>query len=158
MTRDLVARSLDNRVRPLLQALTLKWKEPANAGTARPKTAISPENSLIPSSSPNAQDESETQVPMPPEPDTSSAQPPSADDFLIRHRLPRPLSRAYEALSFSLDPREAFHRACWCAGVTLRFLEALRLCSAISADPDLPPRRALLPPPARGLARRALPH
>jgi len=54
--------------------------------------------------------------------------PPDLPDpgFLVRHRMPRPISRAFEVVSFALDPEDERHRAQWCAKVTLRLLAALR--------------------------------
>ena len=44
-------------------------------------------------------------------------------EFQLRHRLPRPISRSYEAACFA--PPEEAHRARWCARVALRLLAAL---------------------------------
>lgn len=52
--------------------------------------------------------------------------------FLLRHRLPRPISRAYEAVCFALDEEEVLQRSRWCAKVALRFVGALRQASRLA--------------------------
>jgi len=48
------------------------------------------------------------------------------DEFLVRHRLPRPLSMAYEAVCFALNENDVIQRSKWCANVAVRFIGALR--------------------------------
>lgn len=56
-------------------------------------------------------------------------------EFLIRYRLPRPLSRAYEAVCFALEEGDIRQRARWCAKVAIRFLAALRQASSLCEEP-----------------------
>jgi len=82
-------------------------------------------------------------VGSPPEPDP---------EFLVRHRLPRPLSRAYEAVRFALGADEELARSRWCARVALRFVAALRQAGALAADPTHHPT-----PPGHEEPRRRTP-
>jgi eukaryotic-like serine/threonine-protein kinase len=60
------------------------------------------------------------------------------ESFLVRYRLPRPISRAWEAACFALDEEEARYRARWCGKVALRFLATLRHASMLARDSELP--------------------
>ncbi len=68
-------------------------------------------------------------------------------EFLVRHRLPRPISRAYEAVCFALDETEAGHRAEWAAMVALRWVAALR--GAVFLSEQKNPGPVNPPDPAR---------
>jgi len=70
-------------------------------------------------------------------------------DFLVRHRLPRPLSRAWEAVCVAAGAGEREQRVRWCASVAVRFLAALRQASCLAADPGEP----VNPPAAHDLKR-----
>lgn len=71
-------------------------------------------------------------------------------DFLVRHRLPRPLSRAWEAVCVAAGAGEREQRVRWCARVAVRFLAALRQACCLAADPGGP----VNPPAAHDLKRR----
>ncbi|MBN2170627.1 MAG: protein kinase [Candidatus Krumholzibacteriota bacterium] len=71
-------------------------------------------------------------------------------DFLVRYRLPRPLSRAWEAVCVAASAGEREQRVRWCASVAVRFLAALRQASCLAADPGEP----VNPPAAHDLKRR----
>lgn len=59
-------------------------------------------------------------------------------DFLVRYRLPRPVSRSYETAGFSKNEVEASHRIKWCARVTVRFLALLRQAHYLQENPGAP--------------------
>ena len=47
-------------------------------------------------------------------------------EFIVRYRLPRPVSRAYEAVCFALNEDDVIQRSRWCANVAVRFMAALK--------------------------------
>jgi len=55
-------------------------------------------------------------------------------DFLIRYRMPRPISRSYEAVSLALNDDDMRQRCHWCARVAVRFLGALWQTAALSRN------------------------
>ena len=73
-------------------------------------------------------------------------------DFLIRYRLPRPLSRAYEAACFSLNTAEITQCCRWCANVTVRFLAAIRQAGCLADGL----RQAINPPSRHDLKHKGL--
>jgi hypothetical protein len=79
--------------------------------------------------------------------------PAAARAFALRHRLPRPLSRAYEAALLAPTEAEAAQRVRWAAAVAVRFLGALAQAgrrAGYPAEPVNPPGEADLKrlPPA----------
>ncbi|MFH1143349.1 MAG: serine/threonine-protein kinase [Candidatus Eisenbacteria bacterium] len=79
-------------------------------------------------------------------------------EFLIRHRLPRPISRAYESVCLAGDGDDLAFRCRWCAQVALRFLALLRQATRVAAegsDSINPPSGADLRPGVLDAARRA---
>ncbi|MFH1464509.1 MAG: NIF family HAD-type phosphatase [Pseudomonadota bacterium] len=91
--------------------------------------------------------------------------------FLVRYRLPRPVSRAFEAVLCTASPEEPPHLARWCAGVALHFVAAVRQGLLLAQDParavkapgrhdlwaevDSPLAARLAGPPPHGLLRYA---
>ena len=73
-------------------------------------------------------------------------------EFLVRHRLPRPIALAYESVCLAIDRRDFAHRSRWCARVALRFLAALRQAARLAAQGSGP----VNPPAARDLRRGSL--
>lgn len=71
-------------------------------------------------------------------------------EFLVRHRYPRPISRAWEAVRFSAASSEVLHRCRWCARVTLRLLQILKQAN----DLALREGGAANPPRIHDLERR----
>ncbi len=59
-------------------------------------------------------------------------------EFLIRHRMPRPISRSYEAVAFAPTREEDEHRIVWCASVTIRFLGAVKQANYLALNRGLP--------------------
>ncbi|MBN1635584.1 MAG: serine/threonine protein kinase [Deltaproteobacteria bacterium] len=59
-------------------------------------------------------------------------------EFLIRYRMPRPISRAYEALCFAASENEISQRSLWCASVAVRLLSALRQLSCLAFGDSSP--------------------
>jgi serine/threonine protein kinase len=55
-------------------------------------------------------------------------------EFLIRYRMPRPVSRSFEAVSLALNDEDMRQRCHWCARVAVRFLGALWQLSALSGN------------------------
>ena len=58
--------------------------------------------------------------------------------FLVRHRLPRPVSRSFEAVNFSSDPADVDARITWCAASAVRFLSAVRQANFLAVNINLP--------------------
>jgi hypothetical protein len=54
-------------------------------------------------------------------------------EFLVRYRMPRPISRAYESVCFAVEPGELAARSRWCARVAVRFVAALRQAALLAA-------------------------
>ncbi|MBP6875941.1 MAG: serine/threonine protein kinase [Candidatus Eisenbacteria bacterium] len=73
-------------------------------------------------------------------------------EFLIRHRLPRPISLAYDTACLAVDRRSLSHRCRWCARVALRFLAALRQAARLAAQGGGP----VNPPSAQDLRSGSL--
>lgn len=78
-------------------------------------------------------------------------QTPYIQEFLIRYRLPRPVSRAYEMVCLSMNAEEAAYRSLWCVQTALRFVAALKQAARLALDPEL----LLHPPVERDLRREA---
>ena len=70
-------------------------------------------------------------------------------EFLVRYRLPRPLSRAYEAVCFSLNEEDIIQKVKWCAGISVRFLSLIRQAHLIACDET----ELINPPHHRDLSR-----
>ncbi|MGD0275042.1 MAG: serine/threonine-protein kinase [Syntrophales bacterium] len=70
-------------------------------------------------------------------------------EFLVRYRLPRPVSRAYEAVCFSLNEEDIIQKVKWCAGIAVRFLSLVRQAHLLTRDETLP----INPPHYRDLDR-----
>ncbi len=58
-------------------------------------------------------------------------------EFIVRYRLPRPVSRAYEMVSFSEYEDEIHCKVSWCAGTAVRFLAAVRQANLLCTDSSL---------------------
>ena len=59
-------------------------------------------------------------------------------EFQIRYRFPRPISRAYEAVCFAVNREEMAQRSRWCARVALQFLAVLKQAAHLAASPEVP--------------------
>jgi hypothetical protein len=57
-------------------------------------------------------------------------------EFMVRYRLPRPVSRSYEAVLFSRYEDEIGNKVSWCAAVAVRFIAALRQALLLASDPN----------------------
>ncbi|HPC03446.1 MAG TPA: NIF family HAD-type phosphatase [Syntrophales bacterium] len=76
-------------------------------------------------------------------------------EFLIRYRMPRPVSRSFEAVALALNDGDMRQRCRWCARVAVRFLGALWQLAALAGDAGEVPgppshydfRRPLAAPP-----------
>jgi hypothetical protein len=62
----------------------------------------------------------------------------SYDDFLVRYRLPRPVSRAYETVHLSKNTEELKHRIQWCARVAVRYLASVWQAHYLQENPGAP--------------------
>ncbi len=58
-------------------------------------------------------------------------------EFLVRYRLPRPVSRAYEVVTFSQYEDEAACKIAWCAGTAVRFFGVVRQANLLFSDGSL---------------------
>jgi len=81
-------------------------------------------------------------------------------DFLLRYRLPRPVSLAYESVCLAADRGDLAFRCRWCARVALRFLAALRQAARLAVQqggpvnpPSLTDLRAPIPTGGPGWAQ-----
>lgn len=71
--------------------------------------------------------------------DTSVPNDPFHHEFLIRYRMPRPVSRSFEAVSLALNEEDMRQRCHWCARVAVRFLGTLWQAAALSRnDGEIP--------------------
>lgn len=66
-------------------------------------------------------------------------------EFAVRYRLPRPLSRSYESALHARHGEEIRSKIEWCAGVSVRFIAALRQALCLAGDPG-----AMAGPPGAG--------
>lgn len=55
--------------------------------------------------------------------------------FEVRYRLPRPISRSYESALYARHEEEIRNKIEWCAGTAVRFVSALRQALYLSANP-----------------------
>ncbi len=65
--------------------------------------------------------------------------------FAVRYRLPRPISRSYESVLHARYEAEIRNKIEWCAGITVRFIAAVRQAINLAADPG-----AVAGPPVAG--------
>jgi hypothetical protein len=68
-------------------------------------------------------------------------------EFIVRYRLPRPISRSYESVLFARYEGEIQNKITWCAGIAIRFIGAVRQALYLAADPSA----SLSPPGERDL-------
>jgi hypothetical protein len=59
-------------------------------------------------------------------------------EFSIRHRMPRPIARSYEAVAFATNSEESEQKIIWCASVAIRFLSAVRQANHLALNPGVP--------------------
>jgi hypothetical protein len=57
-------------------------------------------------------------------------------EFIVRYRLPRPISRSYESVLFARHEGEVQNKISWCAGIAVRFVAALRQALYLAAEPS----------------------
>jgi hypothetical protein len=58
--------------------------------------------------------------------------------FRIRYRLPRPISRSFEAVGFSSNPDDIDARIQWCSNAAIRFLAAVYQANFLAVNINLP--------------------
>lgn len=58
--------------------------------------------------------------------------------FLVRYRLPRPVSRSFEAVGYSTNPDDIDARITWCAASAVRFLAAVYQANFLAVNINLP--------------------